>query len=128
MDDLRFMQMALDLAARGRGFTSPNPLVAAVVVKDGAVVGQGYHQFAGGPHAEVYAIDAAGGQARGATLYVNLEPCNHTGRTPPCTLKIVEAGIRRVVVGMQDPNPAVTGGGADFLKQRGIEVTLGVCE
>jgi diaminohydroxyphosphoribosylaminopyrimidine deaminase/5-amino-6-(5-phosphoribosylamino)uracil reductase len=128
MDDLRFMQMALDLAARGRGFTSPNPLVAAVVVKDGAVVGQGYHQFAGGPHAEVYAIDAAGGQARGATLYVNLEPCNHTGRTPPCTQKIVEAGIRRVVVGMQDPNPAVTGGGADFLKQRGIEVTLGVCE
>ena len=127
MDDLRFMQMALDLAARGRGFTSPNPLVAAVVVKDGAVVGQGYHQFAGGPHAEVYAIDAAGGQARGATLYVNLEPCNHTGRTPPCTLKIVEAGIRRVVVGMQDPNPTVTGGGADFLKQRGIEVTLGVC-
>jgi len=128
MDDLRFMQMALDLAARGRGFTSPNPLVAAVVVKDGAVVGQGYHQFAGGPHAEVYAIDAAGPQARGATLYVNLEPCNHTGRTPPCTLKIVEAGIRRVVVGMQDPNPAVTGGGADFLKQRGIEVTLGVCK
>ena len=127
MDDLRFMQMALDLAARGRGFTSPNPLVAAVVVKDGAVVGQGYHQFAGGPHAEVYAIDAAGGQARGATLYVNLEPCNHTGRTPPCTLKIIEAGIRRVVVGMQDPNPAVTGGGVDFLKQRGIEVTLGVC-
>lgn len=127
MDDLRFMQMALDLAARGRGFTSPNPLVAAVVVKDGAVVGQGYHQLAGGPHAEVYAIDAAGEQARGATLYVNLEPCNHTGRTPPCTLKIVEAGIRRVVVGMQDPNPAVTGGGADFLKQRGIEVTLGVC-
>jgi diaminohydroxyphosphoribosylaminopyrimidine deaminase/5-amino-6-(5-phosphoribosylamino)uracil reductase len=97
------------------------------VVKDGVVVGQGYHQFAGGPHAEVYAIDAAGGQARGATLYVNLEPCNHTGRTPPCTLKIIEAGIRRVVVGMQDPNPAVTGGGIDFLKQRGIEVTLGVC-
>lgn len=127
MDDLRFMQMALDLAVRGRGFTSPNPLVAAVVVMDGAVVGQGYHQFAGGPHAEVYAIDAAGGQARGATLYVNLEPCNHTGRTPPCTLKIIEAGIRRVVVGMRDPNPAVTGGGADFLKRQGIEVTLGVC-
>jgi diaminohydroxyphosphoribosylaminopyrimidine deaminase / 5-amino-6-(5-phosphoribosylamino)uracil reductase len=128
MDDLRFMQMALDAAARGRGFTSPNPMVGAVVVKDGAVVGEGYHQFAGGPHAEVYAIESAGGQARGATLYVNLEPCNHTGRTPPCTLKIVAAGIRRVVVGMQDPNPAVTGGGADFLKQRGVEVTLGVCE
>jgi len=128
MDDLRFMQMALDAAARGRGFTSPNPMVGAVVVKDGTVVGEGYHQFAGGPHAEVYAIESAGGQARGATLYVNLEPCNHTGRTPPCTLKIVAAGIRRVVVGMQDPNPAVTGGGADFLKQRGVEVTLGVCE
>jgi len=128
MDDLRFMQMALDAAARGRGFTSPNPMVGAVVVKDGTVVGQGYHQFAGGPHAEVNAIEAAGVQALGATLYVNLEPCNHTGRTPPCTLKIVAAGIRRVVVGMQDPNPAVTGGGADFLKQRGVEVTLGVCE
>jgi diaminohydroxyphosphoribosylaminopyrimidine deaminase / 5-amino-6-(5-phosphoribosylamino)uracil reductase len=128
MDDLRFMQMALDAAARGRGFTSPNPMVGAVVVKDGAVVGEGYHQFAGGPHAEVYAIEAAGGQARGATLYVNLEPCNHTGRTPPCTLKIVAAGIRRVVIGMQDPNPTVTGGGADFLKQRGVEVTLGVCK
>ena len=128
MDDLRFMQMALDAAARGRGFTSPNPMVGAVVVKDGAVVGEGYHRFAGGPHAEIYAIEAAGGQARGATLYVNLEPCNHTGRTPPCTLKIVAAGIRRVVIGMQDPNPAVTGGGADFLKQRGIEVTSGVCE
>ncbi|TFG38442.1 MAG: bifunctional diaminohydroxyphosphoribosylaminopyrimidine deaminase/5-amino-6-(5-phosphoribosylamino)uracil reductase RibD, partial [Syntrophobacterales bacterium] len=128
MDDLRFMQMALDAAARGRGFTSPNPMVGAVVVKDGAVVGEGYHQFAGGPHAEVCAIESAGGLAHGATLYVNLEPCNHTGRTPPCTLKIVAAGIRRVVVGMQDPNPAVTGGGADFLKQRGVEVTLGVCE
>lgn len=127
MDDSRFMQMALELAARGRGLTSPNPMVGAVVVKDQAVVGQGYHQAAGGPHAEVHAIDAAGEKARGGTLYVNLEPCNHTGRTPPCTLKIIAAGIRRVVIGMHDPNPGVAGAGAEFLERHGIEVCQGVC-
>lgn len=127
MDDSRFMQMALELAARGRGLTSPNPMVGAVVVKDRAVVGQGYHQAAGGAHAEVHAIDAAGENAKGATLYVNLEPCNHTGRTPPCTLKIIAAGIRRVVIGMRDPNPEVAGGGAEFLERHGIEVCQGVC-
>lgn len=121
------MRMALDLAARGRGLTSPNPMVGAVIVNGGEVVGRGYHQAAGGPHAEVHAIDAAGERARGGTLYVNLEPCNHTGRTPPCTLKIVAAGIRRVVVGMRDPNPAVPGGGADVLERQGIAVRLGVC-
>lgn len=127
MDDRRFMQMALELAARGRGLTSPNPMVGAVVVNEQTVVGQGYHQAAGGPHAEVHAIDAAGEKARGATLYVNLEPCNHTGRTPPCTLKIIAAGIRRVVIGMRDPNPGVAGGGAEFLERHGIEVRQGVC-
>ncbi|MFO7709107.1 MAG: bifunctional diaminohydroxyphosphoribosylaminopyrimidine deaminase/5-amino-6-(5-phosphoribosylamino)uracil reductase RibD [Desulfobacterales bacterium] len=127
MDDRRFMQMALELAARGRGLTSPNPMVGAVVVKDRAVVGQGFHQAAGGPHAEVHAIDAAGEKARGGTLYVNLEPCNHTGRTPPCTLKIIAAGIRRVVIGMRDPNPGVAGGGVALLERHGIEVCLGVC-
>jgi diaminohydroxyphosphoribosylaminopyrimidine deaminase / 5-amino-6-(5-phosphoribosylamino)uracil reductase len=128
MDDRGFMQMALELAARGRGFTSPNPMVGAVVVADGEVVGHGFHRAAGGPHAEIHALDAAGERARGSTLYVTLEPCNHTGRTPPCTLKILEAGIRRVVIGMRDPNPGVVGGGADFLANRGIEVRLGVCE
>jgi diaminohydroxyphosphoribosylaminopyrimidine deaminase/5-amino-6-(5-phosphoribosylamino)uracil reductase len=128
MNDEHHMQMALELAARGRGFTSPNPLVGAVVVNNGVVVGLGFHQFAGGPHAEVRAIDAAGGAARGATLYVNLEPCNHTGRTPPCTLKILEAGLKRVVIGMRDPNPRVMGGGAEFLKAKGVEITFGVCE
>ena len=121
------MQMALGLAIKGEGFTSPNPMVGAVVVKDGRVVGSGYHQMVGGPHAEVNAIDAAGKLAKGATLYVTLEPCNHTGRTPPCTRKILAAGIKRVVVSMMDPNEDVAGGGAGFLEQRGIRVTTGVC-
>ncbi len=127
MDDQHFMQLALDLAVKGEGFTSPNPMVGAVVVKGGQVVGSGYHQKAGGPHAEVNAINAAGDLARGATLYVTLEPCNHTGRTPPCTRKIIEAGIKRVVLAMIDPNEDVAGGGADYLKQRGIHITSGVC-
>ena len=123
------MQMALGLAIKikGEGFTSPNPMVGAVVVKDGRVVGSGYHQMVGGPHAEVNAIDAAGKLAKGATLYVTLEPCNHTGRTPPCTRKILDAGIKRVVVSMMDPNEDVAGGGAKFLEQQGIRVTTGVC-
>jgi len=128
MDDQHFMQMALDLAVEGEGFTSPNPTVGAVVVKDGKVVGSGYHKFVGGPHAEVNAIDAAADFANGATLYVTLEPCNHTGRTPPCTRKILEGGINRVVVAMKDPNEEVVGDGAEFLRQQGIRVTTGVCE
>ena len=127
MDDQYFMQMALDLAIKGEGFTSPNPMVGAVVVKDGRVVGSGYHQMVGGPHAEVNAIDAAGKLAEGATLYVTLEPCNHTGRTPPCTRKIIEAGIKRVVVAMIDPNKDVTGGGVAYLEQQGIRITTGIC-
>ena len=128
MDDQHFMQMALDLAVKGEGFTSPNPLVGAVLVKDGQVVGSGYHEVIGGPHAEVNAIDAAGDRAAGATLYVTLEPCNHTGRTPPCTRKILEFGISRVVVAMSDPNEKVIGGGLEFLQHNGIQVTKGVCE
>lgn len=127
MDDQYFMQMALDLAIKGEGFTSPNPMVGAVVVKDGRVVGSGYHQMVGGSHAEVNAIDDAGRLADGATLYVTLEPCNHTGRTPPCTRRIVEAGIKRVVVAMIDPNKDVAGGGADYLAQQGIRIATGVC-
>jgi diaminohydroxyphosphoribosylaminopyrimidine deaminase / 5-amino-6-(5-phosphoribosylamino)uracil reductase len=122
------MELALELAAQARGFTAPNPMVGAVVVKEGTIVGRGYHQRVGEAHAEVNALDAAGEAARGATLYVTLEPCNHTGRTPPCTRRVVEAGIRRVVVAMLDPNPDVTGGGCQLLKANGLEVVTGVCE
>lgn len=122
------MKMALDLAKKGEGFTSPNPMVGAVIVKEGKVVGTGYHQAIGKAHAEVVAIEAAGTSAKGSTLYVTLEPCNHTGRTPPCTRKIIDVNIKRVVVAMKDPNPDVKGGGIDFLKQHGIDIALGVCE
>ncbi|MFO7716290.1 bifunctional diaminohydroxyphosphoribosylaminopyrimidine deaminase/5-amino-6-(5-phosphoribosylamino)uracil reductase RibD [Desulfosarcina sp.] len=128
MEDRKYMLQALDLAEKGLGRTSPNPMVGAVLVKDGRVVGRGYHQRAGEPHAEVNAIDDAGEHARGATLYVTLEPCNHFGRTPPCTRKILDAGIRRVVVAMDDPNPGVQGGGVRYLQDQGIDVTTGVCE
>lgn len=124
----RFMQMALDEAKKGLGRTSPNPAVGAVVVAEGEVVGRGYHQKAGTPHAEVHALADAGPAAKGATLYVTLEPCNHTGRTPPCTEAILRAGIAAVVIGMSDPNPQVTGGGAERLKAEGVEVCSGVLE
>jgi len=127
-NDKYFMKMALDLAAKGQGFTAPNPMVGAVLVKDGKVVGKGYHEAVGTAHAEVNAIDDAGDQAKGATLYVTLEPCNHTGRTPPCTEKILSAGISRVMVAMNDPNPDVRGGGNDYLQSQGIPVTSGACE
>lgn len=120
------MQIALELAEKGRGWTSPNPMVGAVVVKNGRIVGRGWHQKAGGPHAEVCAIADAGGQSRGATLYVTLEPCNHHGRTPPCTEAILAAGISRVVYAMADPNPEVAGGGGAYLASRGIRVQGGV--
>lgn len=128
MDDEKIMKMALGLARKGIGHTSPNPMVGAVLVKDGRVVGKGYHQAAGKAHAEVNAIDDAGPLAKGATLFVTLEPCNHTGRTPPCTEKIIAAGIREVVVAMRDPNPNVAGGGIEYLQQRGISVRVGACE
>ena len=126
--DRFYMQMALELAARGTGYTSPNPLVGAVVVKDHRVVGRGYHERYGGPHAEINALRQAGDRARGGTLYVSLEPCNHTGKTPPCTEKIIAAGIRRVVVAMADPNPGVAGGGNAYLRGAGLEVHAGVGE
>lgn len=127
MDHEYFMKMALNLAKKGQGYTSPNPMVGAVIVKSGKVIGKGYHQFIGQAHAEVNAIEDAGTQARGATLYVNLEPCNHTGRTPPCTHKILEAGIKRVVMAINDPN-RLAGGGCVYLRQHGIEVLTGICE
>ncbi len=125
-DDGYFMKKALDLASKGQGETSPNPMVGAVIVKDGKIVGKGYHRSAGKAHAEVNAIDDAGINAENATLYVTLEPCNHHGRTPPCTEKILKAGIQRLVVAMEDPNPDVKGGGMAYLATRGITVVSGV--
>mgnify|MGYP003871484309 CR=1 FL=1 len=127
-EDERFMRRAIRLAKRGSGRTSPNPVVGAVIVRDGRVVAEGFHERVGGPHAEVNALRRAGDAARGATLYVSLEPCNHYGRTPPCTEAVIGAGIRRVVIGMADPNPKVTGGGADRLRRAGIDVLVGVLE
>jgi diaminohydroxyphosphoribosylaminopyrimidine deaminase/5-amino-6-(5-phosphoribosylamino)uracil reductase len=127
MTDADWMARALLLAERGRGGTTPNPLVGAVVVgPDGVVLGQGAHLKAGGPHAEVIALDTAGADARGATLYCTLEPCCHVGRTGPCVERIAAAGIRRVVSAMPDPNPQVDGGGHTWLLERGIEVETGV--
>ena len=127
MRDRFYMQMALDQAAEGLGHVSPNPMVGAVVVREGRVVGRGHHQRFGGPHAEVHALAQAGAAARDATLYVNLEPCNHTGKTPPCTDTILKAGIRRVVTAMEDPNPLVAGGGHARLRDAGLSVVTGVC-
>ncbi len=121
--DPLFMNLALELARKGKGFTSPNPCVGAVVVRDGRVIGQGWHRAAGMPHAEVEALEDAGNDARGATLYVTLEPCNHFGRTPPCTQKILDCGISRVVMGCHDPNPHVAGQGMAFLEKNGVSVS-----
>ena len=120
------MLRALELAERGRGLTSPNPLVGAVVVRDGRVIGEGAHLRAGGPHAEIEALAAAGDAARGATLYVTLEPCAHHGRTPPCAPAVLRAGVARVVAAMKDPNPLVAGGGADLLRAGGVAVEVGL--
>jgi diaminohydroxyphosphoribosylaminopyrimidine deaminase/5-amino-6-(5-phosphoribosylamino)uracil reductase len=125
MTDETFMRRALALAERGRGLTSPNPMVGAVVVRDGEIVGEGHHERAGAPHAEVVALGAAGARARGATLYVTLEPCNHHGRTPPCAPAVHAAGVARVVAAMADPNPFVAGGGAAVLRAAGLVVETG---
>ncbi len=124
--DRQMMQRCVSLAKQGWGKTAPNPLVGAVIVKDGEIVGEGFHPGAGQPHAEVFALRAAGDKAQGATIYVSLEPCNHYGRTPPCAAALVAAGIGKVVVGMVDPNPLVAGGGIATLEQAGIEVIVGV--
>ncbi len=122
------MRLALSLAKRGKGKTSPNPLVGAVIVRKGKLVGQGYHKKAGLPHAEINALKEAGPKAKGAELYLNLEPCNHYGRTPPCTEVIISSGIKRVVVGMEDPNPLVKGKGIQRLRNAGILVEVGILE
>ena len=126
-DDIQFMQLAVEQAGKGQGRTSPNPCVGAVVVREGVVVGRGYHRRAGTPHAEINAIADAGEACAGASIYVTLEPCNHTGRTPPCSRAVLAAGLKRVVIGMADPNP-VASGGADFLRAQGLDVVLGVLE
>ncbi|MGH2634791.1 MAG: bifunctional diaminohydroxyphosphoribosylaminopyrimidine deaminase/5-amino-6-(5-phosphoribosylamino)uracil reductase RibD [Actinomycetota bacterium] len=127
MSDEAYIERAIGLAQRGRGMVSPNPVVGAVVVShDGRMVGEGWHEGPGRPHAEIVALTDAGEAARGATLYTSLEPCDHFGRTPPCTRAIVEAGIARVVAGMRDPNPVVDGRGFDRLRANGIEVREGV--
>ena len=126
--DRHMMRCCLELAKQALGQTAPNPLVGSVVVQGDRVVGEGFHPCAGQPHAEVFALRAAGDRARGATVYVNLEPCSHYGRTPPCANALIEAGVARVIVGMVDPNPKVAGMGIDRLRQAGIEVEVGVEE
>lgn len=126
--DIEWMTRALRLAARGLYTTTPNPRVGCVIVKHGLVVGEGAHLKAGEPHAEVHALQAAGDLARDATAYVTLEPCSHFGRTPPCADALVKAGVNRVVVAMQDPNPLVSGKGIERLRAQNIAVTVGVCE
>lgn len=126
--DHAHMARALQLAARGLFTTSPNPRVGAVIVQGGTVVGEGWHERAGTPHAEVHALQQAGEAARGATVYVTLEPCSHHGRTPPCAEALVKAGVARVVAAMRDPNPLVAGGGIDMLTLAGIQADVGLME
>jgi diaminohydroxyphosphoribosylaminopyrimidine deaminase/5-amino-6-(5-phosphoribosylamino)uracil reductase len=129
--DREFLARALELAARGRGLASPNPMVGAVLVRDGKVIAEGFHTYDGLRHAEIIALEAAGENARGATVYVNLEPCSHTGRTGPCSRALISAGVARVVAAMIDPNPAVAGRGLKELRAAGIQVdcscTSGAC-
>ena len=126
--DRRYLAACLDLARLGEGETSPNPMVGALLVKEGRILAQGYHRRAGDPHAEVEALESAGGEARGCTLYVNLEPCVHQGRTPPCTEAIILAGVAEVVACMTDPDPRVNGGGFRRLREAGVKVRSGILE
>ncbi len=126
--DRHYMRIALREARKGLGRTAPNPCVGAVIVKDDTIIAKGYHRRAGTPHAEIHALRRAGEGARGATMYVTLEPCNHTGRTPPCSRAVATAGITRVVVGLEDPNPLVDGSGISYLRSQDIEVASGVLE
>nr|WP_245584911.1 bifunctional diaminohydroxyphosphoribosylaminopyrimidine deaminase/5-amino-6-(5-phosphoribosylamino)uracil reductase RibD [Psychrilyobacter atlanticus] len=124
--DEKYMELALELAALGEGDVNPNPMVGSVVVKDGEIIGRGYHKKYGGPHAEVFALEEAGKRAEGATIYVTLEPCSHYGKTPPCAEKIVKMGIKRCVIATLDPNPLVAGKGVKLLEEAGIEVKINV--
>lgn len=126
--DIKYMKRALTLAKKGLGKTSPNPSVGCVIVKNGAIIGEGWHKRAGGHHAEVHALEIAGVEARGADVYVTLEPCSHTGKTPPCSEALIKAGVKRVVAGMGDPNPRVNGSGLAALRLAGIETLCGLLE
>lgn len=128
MNDTDYMNLALELARRGMGWTSPNPMVGAVLVKNGEIIGQGWHTRYGELHAERGALKNCTGSPAGATLYVTLEPCCHQGRQPPCTQAILDAGITRVVVGSNDPNPLVAGKGLNILRAHGVQVETGVCK
>lgn len=128
MVDVNYMKRAIKLAKNGIGYTSPNPLVGAVIVKNDRIIGEGYHEIYGGPHAEVNAFRNASEDVEGATMYVTLEPCSHYGKTPPCASAIVEKKIAKVVIGMMDPNPLVAGRGISILEENGIEVTTGILE
>src|SRR6266849_1400428 len=126
--DEKWMARALELAEKGRGYVEPNPLVGAVIVHDGMLVGEGWHEGFGKPHAEINALAGAGEAARGATLYVTLEPCCHHGKTPPCTDAVLGAGVAGVVAAMADPFPKVAGGGLAQLRAAGLSVEVGLCE
>jgi diaminohydroxyphosphoribosylaminopyrimidine deaminase / 5-amino-6-(5-phosphoribosylamino)uracil reductase len=126
--DEQWMKEVLHLAKKGRGRTSPNPMVGAIIVKGGKVIGRGYHARAGDPHAEILSLQEAGGKAKGGVLYINLEPCTHFGRTPPCAPRVIEAQVKRVVIGMEDPNPKVKGKGIFVLREAGIDVEVGILE
>ena len=126
MREEEYMRLAIGLAKKARGRTSPNPLVGALVVKEGEIVGKGFHQKAGAPHAEINALNSAGEKSVGGELYINLEPCNHYGRTPPCVKTIINSGIKRVFVGIEDPNELVAGRGIQCLKDNGIHVQTGI--
>jgi diaminohydroxyphosphoribosylaminopyrimidine deaminase/5-amino-6-(5-phosphoribosylamino)uracil reductase len=128
MNEEYWMRRVLRLAEKGRGSTSPNPMVGAILVKDGKVVGEGYHSKAGEAHAEIVALQQSGEEARGTILYLNLEPCTHYGKTPPCAPQVIEAGVKRVVIGTEDPNPLVKGKGIETLRRAGLDVEVGILE
>jgi diaminohydroxyphosphoribosylaminopyrimidine deaminase/5-amino-6-(5-phosphoribosylamino)uracil reductase len=126
--DITYMARAIELAKKGVGFVNPNPLVGAVIVKDDKIIGEGYHQKFGGPHAEINAINSASSPLSGATIYVTLEPCSHFGKTPPCSLALIEAGFKRVVIAMKDPNPLVSGRGIKMMEEKGLQIDSGLLE
>lgn len=126
--NIKYMKRAIELSKRGKGYTNPNPLVGAVIVKNDKIIGEGYHGFYGGPHAEINAFKNASEDVKEATMYVTLEPCSHFGKTPPCANNIIDKGISKVIIGMKDPNPLVAGKGIEILKSNGIEVKVGVLE
>ena len=127
-DDNYYMRMAIRLARKGIGKTNPNPMVGAVIVRNGKIIGRGYHKKCGDYHAEINAINNVKGSIRGSTIYINLEPCSHYGRTPPCVDTLIKKGLKRVVVGTPDPNPEVNGKGIKILRSKGIKVEVGILD